>query len=870
VHLGGAVRTVFPVGLNAGGSWRRWAAVGVRCAVLVVVLVVAVSALRLESAQRMVSGAAAVDRPRSLPEQAQSVISDTLGSASPAFAARRFGDVYRLAGGGVTGVLGGRGVAFRARAGSVSMALSAVGRRSRLRAVAPASVVAHANRVTLRRAGSREWYAGGPLGIEQGFTVARRPGGTGALTLALALGGSLRAQLVGSQVRFLTSAGHVALRYGGLVVVDSAGRTLPAWLMLDGRSLLVRVDDVGARYPLRIDPFVQQGPVLSPGGPTPGPDFGTSVTLSADGNTALISGSGINAWVFTRSGSTWTRGPELIPNDPNGSSVSSVALSADGNTALLGATGYTNVPGAAWVFTRSGSSWTQQGPALVPDNGFVSSVALSADGNTALLGWSGDNQGPNPVAPWGVGAAWVFTRSGSTWTQQGGKLTANDEIGQGAFGTSVALSADGNTALIGGPIDNPAPGFFPPGIGAAWVFTRSGSNWTQQGGKLTANDEIGLGDFGTGVALSGDGNTAVVGGPLDNGLVGGAWVFTRSGSSWTQQGSRLAASGGPFSGEPDGFDRFGNSVALSADGGTALIAGTGPAWVFTRSGQTWAQQAGPRLEGTWGFGGVFASAALSGDGDTALFSGTMATGTRSHPGAAWVFVPTTSDQFGDWFALYSTDLQLARCNSGQAIASLTVPYSRNQPPHYTNGLLWADYFGIPFAISPPLTLPDRGLSSLGGETSLPIAAAGLPIGQYNIHFLLWNASGQSGTLSGTTNYFPLLNPDCSFGIPFLAARDDSVSRSTRAALARSKPPYRTIIARVRAAQRRALSAGEKPFAHLIRVPHAMISPTNGHLRAPSQVLRRIARLRARVASLRRGTPPFRSPRAKSRQAQRRP
>jgi hypothetical protein len=724
--------------------------------------------------------------------------------------------------------------------------------------------------VTLRRAGSREWYAAGPLGIEQGFTVARRPGGTGALTLALVLGGSLRPQLVGSQVRFLTSAGRVALRYGGLGAVDSAGRRLPAWLMLDGRSLLVRVDDVGARYPLRIDPFVQQGPMLSPGGGT-GTDFGSSVALSADGNTALISGIGANAWVFTRLGSSWTRGPELFP--PNGAFVSSVALSADGNTALLGTGGLINptVPGAAWVFTRAGSTWTQQGPGLVPSNGSVSSVALSADGNTALLGWWGDNQGPNPLATWGTGAAWVFTRSGSTWTQQGGKLTANDETGQGAFGKSVALSADGNTALIGGPNDNPAPGSFPPGIGAAWVFTRSGSTWTQQGGKLTANDEIGLGDFGTGVALSANGNTALVGGPFDNAAAGGAWVFTRSGASWTQQGSRLAAGGGPISGERFCCDQFGSSVALSADGGTALIAGLeGAAWAFTRSSSTWAQQAGPRLQGTGGFGSsAFESAALSGDGDTALIGGTTPIGARG-TGAAWVFVRTTNDQFGDWFALYSTDLQLARCNSGQAIASLTIPYSPDQPPHYTNGLLWADYFGIPFAISPPFTLPDRGLSALGGEISLPIAAAGLPIGQYNIHFLLWNASGQSGTLSGTTTYFPLVNPDCSFGpFTFPFARDDPVSRSTRAVFARSEPPYRTIIARLRAAWRKALSAGEEPFAHLIRVPHAMISPTNGRLRAPGQVLRRIARLHARVASLWRGTPPLRSPRAKSRQAERR-
>ena len=77
-------------------------------------------------------------------------------------------------------------------------------------------------------------------------------------------------------------------------------------------------------------------------------------------------------------------------------------------------------------------------------------MALSADGNTALIGGYGDDGGK--------GAAWVFTRSGSAWTQQGAKLTGSGETGNGQFGTSVALSADGNTALIGGPGDNGARG----------------------------------------------------------------------------------------------------------------------------------------------------------------------------------------------------------------------------------------------------------------------------------------------------------------------------------------------------------------------------------------------------------------------------
>ncbi len=172
---------------------------------------------------------------------------------------------------------------------------------------------------------------------------------------------------------------------------------------------------------------------------------------------------------------------------------------------------------------------------------FGYSVALSADGDTALIGARYAIRNNNEA-----GGAWVFTRSGSTWTQQGGKLngtghageTLFDHIGEGEFGHSVALSADGNTALIGGPGDN-GGATNEGGVGAVWVFTRSGSTWTQQGEKLTGTGEIGKGAFGESVVLSADGDTALIGGSGDNGGAGAAWVFTRSGSTWTQQGEKL-------------------------------------------------------------------------------------------------------------------------------------------------------------------------------------------------------------------------------------------------------------------------------------------------------------------------------------------
>jgi FG-GAP repeat len=210
------------------------------------------------------------------------------------------------------------------------------------------------------------------------------------------------------------------------------------------------------------------------------------------------------------------------------------------------------------------AQFTQQGPKLVGTGavgaaGQGTSVALSSDGNTAIVGGPTDN--PNSNGNIGVGATWVYTRGNGVWTQQGSKLVGNDAVGQANQGQSVALSGDGSTAIVGGTQDNSNPG---GALGAAWVFTRSGGVWTQQGSKLVgtgaqANDV----EQGFSVALSVDGNTAIVGGPGDRGQNGAVWVFTRSNGVWTQQGSKLIGTGavGP---QPAAQ---GSSVALSADGG---------------------------------------------------------------------------------------------------------------------------------------------------------------------------------------------------------------------------------------------------------------------------------------------------------------
>jgi len=382
------------------------------------------------------------------------------------------------------------------------------------------------------------------------------------------------------------------------------------------------------------NPNAQQGSKLVATGNTGAAQSGYSVALSADGNTAIVGGPADNsnqgaAWIYTRSGSTWSQqGTKLVGTGNIGAARqgNSVALSADGNTAIVGGNTDNSSRGAAWVWTRSGSTWTQQGNKLV-GTGFIGasqqgwSVAVSADGNTAIVGGNADNSNR--------GAVWIWVRSGSTWTQQGTKMVGSAFLGASSQGSSVALSADATTAIVGGPGDNSSRG-------ATWVWTRSGSTWTQQGGKLVGTAFIGASSQGSAVAVSADATTAIVGGPGDNSSRGAAWVWTRTGSTWTQQGGKLV--GTAFS----GTSSQGSAVAVSADGNTAVVGGTGDnsgagaAWVYSRTGSTWAQQGG-KLVGTGSVGSASqgTSVAISANGTTAMVGGF---GDNGSAGAAWAYI----------------------------------------------------------------------------------------------------------------------------------------------------------------------------------------------------------------------------------------
>jgi hypothetical protein len=417
--------------------------------------------------------------------------------------------------------------------------------------------------------------------------------------------------------------------------------------------------------------FNQQGGKLVGTGAVAPTGQGNAITLSADGNTAVVGGYLDNGniggvWVFTRSGGVW--GPPGGTNPPGGTKLpvgtgavgaahqgTSVAISGDGHTIIVGGFSDNGNVGAAWVYTGSGSNWTQQaklvatgGVGIGPVGAALqgTAVALSNDGNTAIVGGDGDNDG--------TGAAWLWTRSGGNWTQ-GSKLVGTLNSGASLQGSAVALSSDGSTAIVGGYSDGGH-------VGAAWVFTVSGGVGTQQGAKLAVIDPVGATNLGIAVALSSDGNTAIVGGNIDNANTGAAWVFTRSGSVWTQQGLKLVGTGAV------GAALQGSAVALSADGNTAIVGGygdnsfAGAVWVFTRSGSVWTQY-GSKLIGSGAVGAAYQgiSVALSSDGSTAIMGGTR---DNTNVGAAWAFNAHVAHDFnGD----RKSDILFRNSSSGAVV-----------------------------------------------------------------------------------------------------------------------------------------------------------------------------------------------------------
>ncbi len=365
--------------------------------------------------------------------------------------------------------------------------------------------------------------------------------------------------------------------------------------------------------------------------------FGFDVAVSSD--TAIIGAfrddhvAGVDAgsaYVFIRSGTIWRQQAKLTAIDgaANDNFGGKVALSGD--TAVIGAIFHDergDNSGAAYVFTRAGTAWSQQAKLTATDtaegDAFGQSLALAGD--TVVIGAPHDGDMGDDA-----GSVYVFTRAGTVWSQHA-KLTAADGAEGDVFGISVALSGD--TILVGADLNDEQA----PDAGAVYVFIRSGDSWSQQA-KLTAKDGAETDIFGVRVALAGD--TALISARRDDDDVmgvdaGSAYIFVRTGTTWRQQ-AKLTASDGAAD------DRFGRSVALAGD--AAVIGAmfqddkgdnSGSAYVFTCTENIWSQQA--KLTAADGAeGDVFGfSVALS--SDTAVIGAVRSDDSGNESGSAYIF-----------------------------------------------------------------------------------------------------------------------------------------------------------------------------------------------------------------------------------------
>jgi hypothetical protein len=396
-------------------------------------------------------------------------------------------------------------------------------------------------------------------------------------------------------VGYLTApAGEAGDLFGLSIVLSADGQTLAVGAPFEDSAVF----DSGAVYV-----FARNGSNWNPQAElrasSPGTSdwLGFSLALSEDSNTlavgvpladhgAIDSGA---VRVFVRAGGVWTEQAVLTTTTPEAGEQfgTSLSLSADGHTLAIGAPRNDVVApdsGATYLFNRAGSIWTQQAvlKAGTPAAGdqFGTIVSLSADGRTLAAGAPfTDSAGLD------AGAAYVFAFDGSSWIQEAVLLASNAESND-QFGLRVALSPDGQTLTVGAPFeDSAATGVngdqsnnLAPDSGAVYLFTRSGGPWTQQAYVKASNTEA---DdwFGTALAFSADGSTLAIGAlqedsralgingdQTDNGAIdsGAVYVFTRIGNSWTQRAYVKASN-------TEAGDWFGVSLSLSADGQTLAV-----------------------------------------------------------------------------------------------------------------------------------------------------------------------------------------------------------------------------------------------------------------------------------------------------------
>jgi FG-GAP repeat len=440
--------------------------------------------------------------------------------------------------------------------------------------------------------------------------------------------------------------------------------------------------------------------------PGAGDQFGATVAISGDtmivgapqesSNATGVNGAETNdaafwsgaAYIYVRSGTNWTQQAYLKASDSSFYLFFGSAVAIDGNTAVVGAPSASS-GGAAYVFVRSGTNWTEQRLLKASNDGGGFGGAVSVSGNTVVIGAKlegSDALGVNGVetnyTSLNSGAAYVFVRNGTAWSQQAYLKASNADPGDqfggavGVAGDTIVVGAREERSIATGVDGDQGDNSSIPG--AAYVFVRSGTNWTQQA-YLKASNSGFLDGFGSSVAVSG--NTIVVGAPEEDSSTvgsngdpfledafasGAAYVFFRNGAAWSQQAYLKASNTGAG-------DRFGNAVAVDGD---SLVVGasredsnglqannttfnSGAAYLYARLGTNWNQQAylkalfpgggfydldtGDAFGTSVGISGGTTVAGAPNEGSTATgVNGDQSNNSLSQAGAAYVFVPAAA------------------------------------------------------------------------------------------------------------------------------------------------------------------------------------------------------------------------------------
>jgi hypothetical protein len=533
----------------------------------------------------------------------------------------------------------------------LGLKLKGYGYGAQLQKVSEGIVSAKGNRVEIKHSHAPnsaqivEWYTNTPQGIEQGFLLHHRPAqsaSSDSMRVVMELQGEWKAKLEPNGQAVTLQQGSAILHYDQLHTFDATGRELASRMEVNGTELALVIDDKNALWPLTIDPTISQQTQLISNNGAAYDRFGYAVAISGD--TAIVgvpdndAGGTVNqgaAYIFVRNGSTWSQQAQLLASDAMNSDAFGLSVAISGDTALVGAytddVGSNGDQGSAYVFVRSGTTWSQQAKLTASDGStndwFGYAVALS--GNLAVIGAPLDD-----ASAINQGSAYVFVRNGATWSQET-RMTANDAADNDNFGFAVTLSND--TAVIGSPADDLNGN---SDQGSAYVFVRSGTAWSQQQ-KLTAINGASNDQFGYSVALSG--NTAVIGAPLDdvsaNINQGSAYVFVRSGTAWSQQQQITAINGAAT-------DQFGSSVTIHNDmaviGAPTDDVGSntdqGSAYVFVRYNTMWSQEQQLTASNGAAHDNLGWSIALSGF-TVVVGSPHDDVGSNSDQGSAYIFAP---------------------------------------------------------------------------------------------------------------------------------------------------------------------------------------------------------------------------------------